>query len=66
MVPTMTPKRFIDTIGAGDSFDAGFLQGLIEGRDIINSANMGIKTATLSIEGVGGSSAFPTREELII
>jgi len=66
LVPAMTPKRFIDTIGAGDSFDAGFLQGLIEGRDIINSANMGIKAATLSIEGVGGSSTFPTREELII
>ncbi|MHA1293037.1 MAG: carbohydrate kinase family protein [Promethearchaeota archaeon] len=65
-IPAIPPKNFVDSIGAGDSFDAGFIQGLLEGKDIVNAARMGVKAATLSIEGVGGSSSFPTRADLII
>ncbi len=65
-IPAIPPKEFIDSIGAGDSFDAGFLQGLLEGRDIVNSAKMGVMAATMSIEGIGGTEAFPTRDKLII
>jgi sugar/nucleoside kinase (ribokinase family) len=65
-IPAFTPQNFIDSIGAGDSFDAGFLEGLLEGRDIINSAKMGLMAAKMSIEGIGGTESFPTREKLII
>ena len=63
-IPAIPPKKFIDNIGAGDSFDAGFLQGLLEGKDIRTSAKMGVKAASMSIEGSGGTETFPTRDKL--
>jgi sugar/nucleoside kinase (ribokinase family) len=53
-VHAITPKRFVDTIGAGDAFDAGFLHAILEGKDLENSAKAGILTATNSIQNVGG------------
>lgn len=66
MIPAVPPKQFIDSIGAGDSFDAGFIQGILERRDIITAAKMGVKAATMSIEGVGGSNSFPIRDLLTL
>lgn len=65
-IPAIPPKIFVDSIGAGDSFDAGFIQGILEGKDLIAAGKMGIMAATLSLEGVGGTISFPTREQLKI
>jgi len=64
-VPATQPKRFVDTIGAGDAFDAGFLHALLEGRDLVKSAEIGISTATNSIQNVGGIINFSTVEKFI-
>ena len=53
-VPAIQPKKFVDTIGAGDAFDAGFLHGILEGKDLKKAAEIGILTATNSIQNVGG------------
>jgi sugar/nucleoside kinase (ribokinase family) len=53
-VPAIQPKKFVDTIGAGDAFDAGFLHAILEGKDLIKAAKIGILTATNSIQNVGG------------
>ena len=63
-IPAIPPKEFVDSIGAGDSFDAGFLQGLLEEKDIISAAKMGVKAASLSIEATGGTESFPFRKDL--
>jgi sugar/nucleoside kinase (ribokinase family) len=63
-IPTVPPRQFVDSIGAGDAFDAAFLQGMLEGRSIGEAARMGMSAATMSIEGIGGTETFPTREEL--
>lgn len=63
-IPSIPPKVFMDSIGAGDSFDAGFLQGILEGKGMIKAAKMGIMGATMSIEGIGGTETFPDRETL--
>ena len=63
-IPAIPPKKFVDSIGAGDSFDAGFLQGLLEEKDIITAAKMGVKAASLSIEATGGTESFPFRKDL--
>lgn len=63
-IPAIQPTKFVDSIGAGDSFDAGFLQGILEGKSIEKCAEMGVLSATKSIEGVGGYNTFPTREEI--
>jgi len=52
---TVVPK---DTIGAGDSFDAGFLYAYLMGRDILACARLGNITGALSTQASGGTEAF--------
>jgi len=53
-IPAIQPKKFVDTIGAGDAFDAGFLHAILKGKDLIKAAESGILTATNSIQNEGG------------
>lgn len=48
----------IDTIGAGDSFDAGFLCGYVRGADPLECAAAGNITGALSTLRPGGTEAF--------
>jgi sugar/nucleoside kinase (ribokinase family) len=48
----------IDTIGAGDSFDAGFLFGYSRGADPLDCATAGNITGALSTLRPGGTEAF--------
>lgn len=52
---TVVPK---DTIGAGDSFDAGFLRAYLLSIDIVNCARAGNITGALSTQASGGTEAF--------
>jgi sugar/nucleoside kinase (ribokinase family) len=48
----------VDTIGAGDSFDAGFLHQFIRGADIETCLRYGNLTGALSTTRSGGTEAF--------
>lgn len=48
----------VDTIGAGDSFDAGFLYGYLRGLDAEACAMAGNVTGALSTLRTGGTEAF--------
>jgi sugar/nucleoside kinase (ribokinase family) len=48
----------VDTIGAGDSFNAGFLLGWLKGWPPDQCAYAGNITGALSTQGVGGTEAF--------
>lgn len=48
----------VDTIGAGDSFDAGFLHQFIRGAKIEESLRYGNLTGALSTTRSGGTEAF--------
>jgi sugar/nucleoside kinase (ribokinase family) len=48
----------VDTIGAGDSFDAGFLRAYLLSKDIVTCARAGNITGALSTQGSGGTEAF--------
>lgn len=56
-VPPIT-VRPVDTIGAGDSFNAGFLSGYLKGDAPARCAAMGNITGALSTLRPGGTEAF--------
>jgi sugar/nucleoside kinase (ribokinase family) len=55
--------RPVDTIGAGDSFNAGFLAAWLSGCSLEESARAGNITGALSTQRPGGTEAFRSREE---
>jgi sugar/nucleoside kinase (ribokinase family) len=59
-VVDIAPLRMVpvDTIGAGDSFDAGFLRAYLQSKDIVACARAGNITGALSTQAPGGTEAF--------
>jgi sugar/nucleoside kinase (ribokinase family) len=52
-----------DTVGAGDSFDAGFLAGFLSGRSDQESLALACACGALSTRAAGGTAAQPTLAE---
>jgi sugar/nucleoside kinase (ribokinase family) len=62
--PAVRVAPLVDSIGAGDAFDAGFLLGLLEGWPLERCAQFAAVAAGFSVGGVGGSAAMPTRAQV--
>lgn len=63
-VPGVQPANaVIDTIGAGDSFNAGFLASWLSGYSVEESAAAGNITGALSTQKPGGTEAFRNKRE---
>lgn len=56
----------IDTTGAGDAFNGGFVAALAEGKDIFEAAEFGNVVGALSVTKIGTAPAMPTIEEINI
>ncbi len=54
----------IDTTGAGDSFNAGFLNAWLDGQPLRTCMRAAVACGSLSTRGLGGTTAQPTRDEL--
>jgi sugar/nucleoside kinase (ribokinase family) len=54
----------MDAIGAGDSFNAGFLHGFIKGWPVIRCLEFGSLTGAFSTTASGGVQAFRDRKRL--
>lgn len=55
-----------DTIGAGDSFDAGFLYGYLNGWELKKTLALAVVCGSLSTRAAGGVDAQPTLEEAMV
>ena len=54
----------LDTTGAGDSFNAGFLHGWLRGWSLAKALRSGVVCGSLSTRGLGGCEAQPDATEL--
>jgi len=57
------PVKVVDTVGAGDSFDAGFLYGYLNGWELTKSLRLAAVCGALSTQSAGGTAAQPTLAE---
>jgi sugar/nucleoside kinase (ribokinase family) len=59
------PTQVVDSTGAGDSFDAGFLAGFLAGQPLRRCLEIGNACGALSTRGIGGVSTQPTMVEAL-
>lgn len=57
------PVDVVDAAGAGDSFDAGFLYGLLAGWPLRETLDLAVACGSLSVTAPGGTAAQPTLDE---
>ncbi len=57
------PVEDADAVGAGDSFDAGFLAGHLSGRTLEETLRLANACGALSMRAAGGTAAQPTLAE---
>jgi sugar/nucleoside kinase (ribokinase family) len=57
------PVAAVDTTGAGDSFNAGFLAAWLEGRPLADALRLAVACGSLSTRSPGGTDGQPTRAE---
>ena len=57
--------RVVDTTGAGDCWDAGFLAALVHEEPKTSAAAIGNACAAFCIESVGGATGVPTYAEVV-
>lgn len=54
------PVAVVDTVGAGDTFDAGFLYAYLHGWDLKRCLQLGTACGSLSTLAAGGTTSQPT------
>jgi sugar/nucleoside kinase (ribokinase family) len=59
------PADVVDTTGAGDSFDAGFLAGRLAGLPLSRCLQLAVACGSLSTRAAGGTAAQPTMGEAV-
>jgi sugar/nucleoside kinase (ribokinase family) len=63
-VPAIT-TRLVDSTGAGDSFDAGFIAGFLGGEPLRRCLEIGNACGALSTRGIGGTATQATMVEAL-
>ncbi len=63
MVPAVRVD-VVDPVGAGDSFDAGFLSQYLQGRDLATCVEYGNLAGAFSTTASGGTEAFRDRRKM--
>ncbi len=62
--PALPVKDVIDTTGAGDAFNGGFIYGILKGYSLADALRCGTICGGLSTTALSGTAAVPQTEEL--
>lgn len=62
--PAFVNNNVVDTVGAGDSFDAGFIRDFIRGKPFLTCLETGALAGALNTTMAGGTGAFKDPETL--
>jgi 2-dehydro-3-deoxygluconokinase len=62
--PAIKLGELVDSIGAGDAYDAAFLLGTLEDWSLERRALFASITAGFTVTGVGGSETMPSRDRI--
>lgn len=62
---TAISVEVVDTVGAGDTFDAGYLFGVLSGWDLQRCLECAVICGGLSTRAAGGTAAQPTLPEVL-
>jgi sugar/nucleoside kinase (ribokinase family) len=57
------PMPFVDGSGGGDAFDAGYIAGLLDGRDELGCLTLASAIGASCVRAVGTTAGVFTREE---
>lgn len=57
-------KNVVDAIGAGDSFNSGFVSAFVKGYELEKCQEIGNMTGALNTTAAGGTGAFTSPEEI--
>ena len=56
--------KAVDTVAAGDAFNAGFTAYLLKGNSFVESVAMGVTIGSLAVTKSGAQESMPTLEEV--
>jgi sugar/nucleoside kinase (ribokinase family) len=59
------PVEVVDTVGAGDTFDAGFIFGFLQGWSLERCLKLGIVCGSLSTRMAGGITSQPVLDKAL-
>lgn len=64
-IPAYKITNYVDAIGAGDSFDAGFISSFLKGKTLSESLEIGNMAAAVSTTAAGGTTAITSFDNVI-
>lgn len=64
MQAALLNDHVVDCIGAGDSFNSGFISRLVQGKSLIECQQYGNMTGAVNTTAAGGTTAFTSKEDV--
>jgi sugar/nucleoside kinase (ribokinase family) len=61
-LPAMLNRNVVDAIGAGDSFNSGFITAFVQGKDLEYCQFLGNLTGAINTTAAGGTGAFTSKK----
>ena len=55
----------VDTTGCGDAFSAGLIMGVLQGRDVVGAAELGVVAGALAATGLGSDAGLTDLPSLL-